>query len=481
MSLASWRSWNSRSNFRFYLGFSPEGVAPAFPIHSGGRFQLQLVYPDRYRQGQLQSDCLFCCPDFPGRAMRALDERGSFGGWRGRIQGVARQGGGHRVAGGSGRPIGPLSPDGLCRAHGRAEVYPRQKNKLPPGSYRARYREGIKLVYDSDLLLPNKEKWINPTGLQISDKGMYVLDSGKVPPAKKTGDPAPDAPPEDDPTNQSYIFKFSKDGKPDISFGDRGRIAPFPKATGMRAFAVNKEPLNNKLYNLGNVAQPPPAVYRGKPQPGPAVPHIKLVNVIYFQALRKARSISGSGSHNVNILSAAGDLIQQTIGGWDSDPHGPKCTVWVNSLALGTDHRIYIPNGYGHVKVYDRRKNAFERIIGTTNLTDYTGLDRCVASDMEGAVYIIGRSARLQRFDDTGKALVPTYHSQAAQPSITATFDGSTPSAAFIRDGLREADGSVLLVMLIVVCRTIVFNPIASLVDGNRHLGEVRPKSARAS
>ena len=35
-----------------------------------------------------------------------------------------------------------------------------------------------------------------------------------------------------------------------------------------------KEPLNNKLYNLGNVAQP-----------GAAVPHIKLVNVIYFQAL----------------------------------------------------------------------------------------------------------------------------------------------------------------------------------------------------
>jgi len=26
-------------------------------------------------------------------------------------------------------------------------------------------------------------------------------------------------------------------------------------------------------------------VYRGKPQPGAAVPHIKLVNVIYFQAL----------------------------------------------------------------------------------------------------------------------------------------------------------------------------------------------------
>jgi len=46
-----------------------------------------------------------------------------------------------------------------------------------------------------------------------------------------------------------------------------------------------KEPLNNKLYNLGNVAQPPPSVYRGKPQPGAAVPHIKLVNVIYFQAL----------------------------------------------------------------------------------------------------------------------------------------------------------------------------------------------------
>jgi len=66
-------------------------------------------------------------------------------------------------------------------------------------------------------------------------------------------------------------------------------------ATIFPATATPKGLLKNKLYNLGNVAQPPPAVYRGKPQPGAAVPHIKLVNVIYFQALIARVDLCGGG------------------------------------------------------------------------------------------------------------------------------------------------------------------------------------------
>jgi len=84
-----------------------------------------------------------------------------------------------------------------------------------------------------------------------------------------------------------YLFEFK------TASGDIHYIA-YPSK---RLWLTAKEPLNNKLYNLGNVAQPPPAVYRGKPQPGAAVPHIKLVNVIYFQALttqKVERKFSGN-------------------------------------------------------------------------------------------------------------------------------------------------------------------------------------------
>lgn len=116
-----------------------------------------------------------------------------------------------------------------------------QKQKLGTGRYRVRYREGIKLVYDSAILLPGKEKWTNPTDLQITDKAVYVLDSGRLPPPRKPDEPPADATAEEDPANHSYLFKFHRDGKPDAAFGDRGRASVLPTATWLRAFTVDQE------------------------------------------------------------------------------------------------------------------------------------------------------------------------------------------------------------------------------------------------
>jgi hypothetical protein len=238
-----------------------------------------------------------------------------------------------------------------------------KRNRLASGSYRLRYREGIKLEFESSLKPPPGEKWINPTDIQLTDQALYILDSGKVPP-KKEGQPETPPPDEEDPNNRSTIYKFETDGKP-AKFGSRSCIEPFQGATAYRAFAADSE------------------------------------GQIYISATY----------HAVKVFASNGTPTARTIGGWDNDPHGPKCTVWVHSMALGPNKRIYLPNGYGHVKVYDRTKDAFGGIIGTTQLPGvYIGMDRCITSDMDGAVYIIrGNSGQIERFDDNGKALEPKY------------------------------------------------------------------------
>ena len=102
------------------------------------------------------------------------------------------------------------------------------------------------------------------------------------------------------------------------------------------------------------MAQPPPAVYRGKPQPGAAVPHIKLVNVIYFQALtpleltKKEKSLLANWSFSGPREVKSADLMLSygDAGNWNSrywitlkaEIEGGKCVVKLPSAAM----RCYI-------------------------------------------------------------------------------------------------------------------------------------------
>lgn len=254
-----------------------------------------------------------------------------------------------------------------------------KKSNVTPGGYRLRYREGLTLAVDGSLALPGKEKWQNPTDVFVAEKAVYVLDSGKTPPKKegaKNGTAENDLPPEETDRGKPFIYKFQRDGKSDTSFGDRGRIGPvFQSATSLRCIAVDR------------------------------------AGMIYI----------GSGSHEIMLLDSQGNRVGQTIGGWDSDPHGPKCTVWVNSFAFGPSNRIYIPNGYGHMKVYNRTKDKFDGVLHTTPLPNYIGMDRCVAADGDGAVYIINRSNQLHKFNDLGTSAKPGYISDPEAKLVCPT------------------------------------------------------------
>ncbi|MBI4028034.1 MAG: hypothetical protein HY360_23825 [Verrucomicrobia bacterium] len=239
--------------------------------------------------------------------------------------------------------------------------------RLPPGPYRARYREGIDLVFDSELLLPGNEKWINPADLAITSAAIFVLDPGIPPdpkskkqPSKEAGNEAPAEPGE---PGQTYLYKFLRDGKPDVSFGDRGRLTLAEKPSRIHSVVVDETGL---IYAPG-------------------------------------------GGHFARVLAPNGDALGQTVGGWDNQPYGPKCTPWVNSLALGPNRRIYVAcTSYATIKVYDRTKDKFDGILyslSNPNLPHAGLMDRCLAADGRGAIYMTTRDGQVLKIVDDGKSL----------------------------------------------------------------------------
>jgi hypothetical protein len=312
---------------------------------------------------------------------------------------------------------------------------------LAPGKYKVRYRERLGLQLDREIKrpLPSKDlPWINPTDLTIVGKYLYVLDSGLsvddvkpgqterewkqkdgktfkakfnayTPESKAFVLTAPDSStiytsvdqlsPEDATEAEkiikeeqawlqlrqdksSYIYKLSRDGAAETTFGKDGR-APMGVLYNVRAFAVDP--------NLGTI----------------------------FMA---------TGGHEIGVFDANGAKTPQVIGGWDNDPNGPKGLVWCNSLAISKiNNRIYIPLSYANGKVYDRTKNGFEGIISRFDLPKYPGLDRCVAVD-GNAVYITNRNHDIERFTDEGANLKLGYAShpelKLAHPTGLSTLPG---------------------------------------------------------
>lgn len=249
--------------------------------------------------------------------------------------------------------------------------YPIQRGrKLPTGSYTLRYREGITIQFDSAIPAGKSGQWTNPVDVIVADKGVYVWDSGRPLPKRVKDSAAPAPPTEVEAATESRacVFKFTRDGKPDATFGDRGRSEPFagPKS----------DPHASRLYNLIHAIAVDP----------------------------EGRVYIGSTYHEVVILDPSGQRLAQTVGGWDNDPHGPKCTGWVNSLAAGAKNRLYLPSGYGNMKVYDTTKEKLEGALYSCKLPGLIGPDRCVASDPP-FVYVINSGGTIGRFRDTGSAI----------------------------------------------------------------------------
>lgn len=235
---------------------------------------------------------------------------------------------------------------------------------LPPGSYRLRYREGVRLELVGDVARPDATvpTWLNPVDVAIAGDAAYVLDAGAAVEGQEPAQVAERA------AKQACIFKMNRrDGTPNPSFGAGGRLAR-PDMYQFRSIAV--EPGTGRLF-------------------------------------------LGSGGHELRVFDATGAPTEQTIGGWDNDPAGPKCLAWCDSLALGAGNRVIIPlPGYGNGKVYDRTKNAFDGILYRFDMGDVNGLSRVICADPRASVvYYTGQSRLISRFTEDGKALTPSYQS----------------------------------------------------------------------
>lgn len=255
--------------------------------------------------------------------------------------------------------------------------------KLPAGTYRVRYREGLGLAPDSALTLPGSVKWSNPTDLVLTEKAIYVYEQGLGEPSKEGEEPKAMS----SGTNVPYIHKFNKDGTPDARFADRGRLGPLPSAPYWPAHAIR---------SFG----------------------VDEAGCVYV----------GSGYHEVLVFDPSGDKTPVKIGGYAAEgPDAGSVTMNVNSIVCGPNHRIYLPGMFGDLMVYDRTKEGLEGFLYKATLASTRpGLHRCVATDGEGGVYAIDHASTLQKFRDTGKALLPAY---AADPSDKLSFP-TGPSAS---------------------------------------------------
>jgi hypothetical protein len=234
--------------------------------------------------------------------------------------------------------------------------------QLPAGAYKLRYRQGVELTLAGDVKRPDPKQptWLNPTDLVLSGPWIYILDSGE-----KVETPTPEPTPEKL-QKDSCIFKMDRNGNLDPSFGEAGKLA-LPGCWGLFAFAV---------------------------EPG------------------TGRMIISQLGHSVYVFEPNGKRTEQQLGGWDGDPHGPKCTVWCNSVALGKGNRVYIPApGYGNGKVYDSTKNGFDGLMYRFEIPDVNGVGRMICADGKGAVYMSGSSNFITRYIDDGATAKPGYKS----------------------------------------------------------------------
>lgn len=234
-----------------------------------------------------------------------------------------------------------------------------KKSELKPGNYTVRYRDKISLVFEENLLPNGEAQWINPVDLCVTSNAIYVLDAldpKYYPEQEVRSNFGPKEP-------HAYIYKFSRDGKPDLGFCEGGRFGLLDGNTeSIRALAVDEE------------------------------------GMMYVS----------NGYHLAVVYDQTGSVIRK-IGGY-SDPHTPKCTIWVNSLTLAPPNKIYLPSQWGSFQVYDRTREGYDGALYSGQLKLTTGFHRMICVDaITSAIYVINRLGQIERYEDTGTAINQSY------------------------------------------------------------------------
>lgn len=277
---------------------------------------------------------------------------------------------------------------------------------VKPGRYRVRLRQGIGIEVDKELAPPGGGAWVNPCDIALTDKALYVLDSGRTKARRVKEGPDPEEIVE---VGGTFLYKFLRDGSLDSSFADSGRLTIRDRPSAIRSFAVD---------DAGLIYLPLGGHYI-KPRESPDDWGDRTV-VGGYNAVDGWTTVPG-GAYHVEIWDGSGKRLPRAIGGYmrggDPDFYTPRGrnTQNVNSVTLGPGMHIYLHVfDYGVIRAYDRTKNGLDGALYSTTQHALLGgsLPRCIASDRNGAIYLGAAGQRILKIRDDGKELKAVYASE---------------------------------------------------------------------
>lgn len=287
--------------------------------------------------------------------------------------------------------------------------------KLAPGKYKLRYRDGLALEYADNLAGPANGKWTNPCDILFTPDAIFVMEAGVY-----IGEVS-----EEVTRKRKWVLADGRGFTGSYYRAAGPTVAMFNQAGAVIHFRLDqftaedqkllKDLEGKRIEYQAEIAQNGGKIWKlsrdGKVDPafGDAG-HIQLwqdrhADTRSFAIGSDGKIFTSSTYHEALAYGPDGKRLKLAVGGWDNNPYGPRCTGWVNTLAMGPGDRLYFPTAYGMLRVYDATKPGFTGLLYSLKMTEEVGLSPCLTLDGTGNLYMVAGDNSITKYHDDGKAI----------------------------------------------------------------------------